>query len=172
MVTCRNLQPVGSGTGCLGGAPGPPSLAHSVLSRGESNLRVSFAVEELLCIELLEGFVRGKLFVASVQGRWDLRHQVLHLGVDRFAQPSQHRSPSKTTELFGVNKHLYLDCARVLGVALMYLSIRMRYKTRLATMLSGVSFGLPARLRILYQVALWQDQLSRKKHMLAYSWFL
>ena len=46
MVTCCCYQHVGGDAGCLGGAPGPPSLAHHVLSRGDSeiNLRSSLVV--------------------------------------------------------------------------------------------------------------------------------
>ena len=103
---------------CLGGALGPPSLSNHVLSGGEINLQVSFAVEGLLPrrlgVEFLDGFVRGKRFIASRVDR--LCFKMLNLGVDRFTQPSLQRSPSKKTPLFGVNNHLYLDCAPVLGV--------------------------------------------------------
>ena len=82
---CRCYQPVCGDAGCLGGAPGPFSLAHHVLSRGDSeiNLQVPFAVEGLLSrrlgLELLDSFVRGKLFVAD-----GLCFEMLDLGVDRF----------------------------------------------------------------------------------------
>ena len=79
---------------------------------------MSFAVAGLLpCrlgVELLDGFVRGKRFIASRVDR--LSFKMLNLGVDRFTQPSQQRSPAKTTPLFGVNNHLYLDWAPVLGI--------------------------------------------------------
>ena len=42
----------------------------------------------------------------------------------------------------------------------MHLGMHMLYKTQLATTLSGVSFGLPAHLRIFYQVA---SKLSHAK---------
>ena len=83
------------------------------------NLQVSFAVEGLLPgrlgVELLDGFVRGEGFIASRVDR--LCFEMLNLGTDRFTQPSQQRSPSKTTPLFGANNHLHLDCAPVLGVS-------------------------------------------------------
>ena len=42
--------------------------------------------------------------------------EMFNLGVDRFTQPYQQHSPAKTTPLFGVNIHLYLDWEPVLGV--------------------------------------------------------
>ena len=63
-------------------------------------------------VEFLDCFVRGNGFLRP--GRVDSALEMLNLGVDRFTQQSQQCSPSKTTLLFGVNNHLYLDCARLL----------------------------------------------------------
>ena len=84
LLTARRRRR-GPVAGCLGAASGPPSLAHHFLSRGEINLQVSSAVEGLIShslgLELLDGFVRGKLFVVF---RADgLCFEMLHLGMDR-----------------------------------------------------------------------------------------
>ena len=79
-----------------------------------------------------------------------------------------HSHPSSVPPFPGENDNaVWSEQSSLLGLgagawslALMHLSMRMRYKTQLATTLSGVSFGLPAHLRIFDQVA---SELSHAK---------
>ena len=92
---------------------------------------------------------------------------MFHLGVDRFTQPSvPRRKRRRCLEWTSISTW---TARGAWSLALMHLSMRMRYKTQLATTLSVVSFGLTAHHWIFDKVA---SQLSREKLLFAFSLFL